>query len=103
MLKYGKNTQYETRKRVATIPVPESQTNFMVISRIAPIQEGQQEKIDVRRFYASKNGGDIRPSKNGVHIHLDMIEDVLSGIWTALTQKERKQCMNKILNIEEGQ
>lgn len=95
--------QYEIRKRVATIPVPGSKTNFIVISRMAPMEEGQHEKIDVRRFYLSKVNEEIRPTKNGMHIHLDMIEDVLSGIWMALTQNERKRCMVKIMGIGEKQ
>lgn len=103
MPKYDENTQYEKRTMVASVPVTNSPRNFMVISRIRPVEQELPDSIDIRRFFTSRHNDVVRPTSKGIHIKLDMVEDVLAGIWMALTPDERKRCMDKILKIEEVQ
>lgn len=96
-----KTEQYEKRTMTATIPYPNNERNFILIHRIVPVGEGMTENVDVRRFFTSSRDGTLRPSKNGIHLRLDMLEDALAGIWAALTPDERKRCMARLKKVRD--
>lgn len=68
-----------------------SRGDYVSVKRIIP-NNGKMQSIDIRNYYTADNE-EVRPTKQGLRIHEEMLVEVIARVLMAMTTEEKERLL----------